>query len=211
VPTALTTNDDWAYAAAAALAAVGILGTALGIRALRSGPLRDPGCSEAAYVAKIDGQKYESATTGRRAYEYMPYVIAASHHFGVPADVMAGLTHTESKWNPNAESGAGAIGIAQFLPATAKILRNQLLSKGDWPFGALDLYNPQQNTWLSAYYIKRLLRERDLEHAVAAYNAGGGAIKTDPPHKWPKQTQAYVPAVFKRAAWYRELWDECET
>lgn len=206
---ALTANEDRTYTVATGLAALGILGVAFGIRTLRGIPQGDPGCSLEAYKAKISAEG-ESTKTAERAYKYMPYVTAAAEKWGVPPHILAGLVHTESKWSPVAGSSKGAVGLAQLLEGTANDSRNRMKSNGDWPFGSLNRKDPAQSAWLGAYYLHRMLRERDMEHALAAYNAGPGRIKQgDAPDTWPQETQKYVPAVLRRAQWYYDLWDNC--
>ncbi len=93
---------------------------------------------------------------------------------------------TESRYNTAALSPRGAIGLMQLMPETA--LR----------FGAPDPYNPRDNVLAGAHYLKFLLKlfGNDMELAIAAYNAGHGAVMRAG-NRIPEypETMAYVPKV----------------
>ena len=85
----------------------------------------------------------------------------------LPPELVAAVVHTESKFNPTARSGAGAVGLMQLIPRT-----------GHW-LGARDLTNPTQNIQAGAKYL-RYLTDRfdgDTTKAIAAYNAGEGNVR----------------------------------
>ena len=93
---------------------------------------------------------------------------------------------TESRYNSNALSPRGAIGLMQLMPETA--LR----------FGAPDPYNQRDNILAGANYLKFLLKlfDNNMELALAAYNAGHGAVMRAG-NRIPEypETMAYVPKV----------------
>jgi hypothetical protein len=93
---------------------------------------------------------------------------------------------TESRYNSDALSPRGAIGLMQLMPETA--LR----------FGAPDPYNPRDNVLAGANYLKFLLKlfGNDMELTLAAYNAGHNAVLRAG-NRIPEypETQAYVPKV----------------
>jgi hypothetical protein len=122
----------------------------------------------------------------------MDRVNAAAKKHGVDPALLAGLIEHESGWNPNAKSKAGAVGLGQFMPATAE------------RFGITDRTDPNQSIDGAAAYLKSNLDMfgGDASLALAAYNAGEGAVKKYggiPPYK---ETQAYVPAVLASAKKY---------
>jgi soluble lytic murein transglycosylase-like protein len=93
---------------------------------------------------------------------------------------------TESRYNSNALSPRGAIGLMQLMPETA--LR----------FGAPDPYNQRDNILAGANYLKFLLKlfDNNMELALAGYNAGHGAVMRAG-NRIPEypETMAYVPKV----------------
>jgi soluble lytic murein transglycosylase-like protein len=117
---------------------------------------------------------------------YLQSVISdAARRHGVDPRLVAAVARRESAFNPNATSRVGAGGIMQLMPATAKYL------------GVSDLYDARQNVFAGARYLRTLLDtfNGDLDLALAAYNAGPGAVQKYngvPPYK---ETRAYVMAV----------------
>jgi len=109
---------------------------------------------------------------------------AADRHRVDPALIRA-VIETESNWNPRAYSHKGAGGLMQLIPTTAQ------------RFGAYDVFNPQQNIDAGVKYLKTLLERYNgnLDLALAAYNAGEGAV--DRAHGVPafRETRNYVQKV----------------
>jgi soluble lytic murein transglycosylase-like protein len=109
---------------------------------------------------------------------------AAERHSVDPALVRA-VIETESGWNPSAYSRKGAGGLMQLIPTTAQ------------RYGANDVFNPQQNIDAGVRHLKWLLERYNgnLDLALAAYNAGEGAV--DRAHGIPayKETRNYVQKV----------------
>ena len=103
----------------------------------------------------------------------------------VSVDLVCALIQAESAFNPRAVSPKGAIGLMQLMPATAA------------EHGVTDAFNPVQNIRAGVKYLKQLLDSYDgrVELALAAYNAGPGAVKKYggkvPPYR---ETQNYVAA-----------------
>lgn len=108
----------------------------------------------------------------------------AARRNGVPEDLFLRLVQQESNWNPNAESHKGALGLAQLMPGTARMLR-------------VDPSDPHQNLDGGARYLKQQYREFGSWHlALAAYNAGPQAVKKHggvPPFK---ETRNYVKIIW---------------
>ena len=109
---------------------------------------------------------------------------AAERHQVDPALVRA-VIETESNWNPGAVSRKGALGLMQLIPTTAQ------------RFGVNDVFSPKQNVEAGVSYLKTLLERYNgnLDLALAAYNAGEGAV--DRAHGVPsyRETKNYVQRV----------------
>ena len=109
---------------------------------------------------------------------------AAARKYKVDPKLVAAVAEVESNGNQEAVSSAGAIGVMQLMPDTAASL-------------GVDPYNKQQNIEGGAKYLRQMLDTfgGDTKKAVAAYNAGPGAVKDYggvPPYK---ETQNYVSKV----------------
>lgn len=115
--------------------------------------------------------------------EYVDMARAAARKYGIPEDLFLRLVQQESGWNPNAKSHKGALGLAQLMPATARYLR-------------VDPMNPRENLEGGARYLSKQYKKfRSWRLALAAYNAGPGAVKKYggvPPFK---ETQNYVKVI----------------
>lgn len=103
--------------------------------------------------------------TGKYRGQYKPMAEAAARKYGIPTDLFNRLVQQESNWNPKAKSHAGAIGLAQLMPGTARIL-------------GVDPWNPQQNLEGGARYLKQQYQKFGTWRlALAAYNAGPNAVE----------------------------------
>jgi len=133
--------------------------------------------------------KRPDLSVGRDDVEKMVSEAAERHHVD-PALVRA-VIQTESNWNPAARSRKGALGLMQLIPTTAV------------RFGVNDAYSPQQNVDAGVHYLRTLLERYNgnLDLALAAYNAGEGAV--DRAHGVPayRETRDYVQKV--QNAYYR--------
>jgi len=109
---------------------------------------------------------------------------AAERHRVDPALVRA-VIETESNWNPRAVSRKGAGGLMQLIPTTAQ------------RYGAHDLFNPEQNIDAGVRHLKSLLQRYNgnLDLALAAYNAGEGAVDRAGGIPHYRETKNYVQKV----------------
>jgi soluble lytic murein transglycosylase-like protein len=114
-----------------------------------------------------------------------PLIQEAAQKYGVDPALIAAVMETESRFNPDAVSQAGAKGLMQLMPATARGL------------GVTDANDPQQAILGGAKLLGQLLEKYNgnREFALAAYNAGSGAVDKHggiPPYG---ETRKYVPLV----------------
>jgi soluble lytic murein transglycosylase-like protein len=120
-------------------------------------------------------------------------ITAAAKKHGIDPALLAGLVKQESGFNPNAGSPAGARGLTQLMPGTAAGL------------GVSNVLDPLQSLDGGAKYLRQQLDAfgGDVTRALAAYNAGPGAVQRYggvPPYA---ETQNYVRIVQANAAQYR--------
>jgi hypothetical protein len=129
------------------------------------------------------GQPGLPAVTGpalamRTAYD--PIIESAAVRHDVDPRVVKAVIQVESAFHPRARSSKGAMGLMQLMPRTAR------------QYQARNPYDPTSNIEAGTKYLKKLLAEFELPLALAAYNAGEGAVRRFggiPPYA---ETQAYV-------------------
>jgi soluble lytic murein transglycosylase-like protein len=134
------------------------------------------------------------AATGSGSVPYEQQIDAAAAKYGIDPAVLKGLIKQESGFNPDAGSSAGAQGLTQLMPGTASSL------------GVTNLHDPAQSIDGGAHYLKMQLDRfgGDYSKALAAYNAGPGAVQRYggiPPYS---ETQNYVNNVLSFAQQYRQ-------
>jgi soluble lytic murein transglycosylase-like protein len=121
-----------------------------------------------------------------RRERYAPIIAAAAARYGVDPDLVHAVVRAESAYKPRARSHAGACGLMQLMPATAR------------RFGVRDIWDPAQNIRGGVAYLRFLLDrfDGDIRLVLAAYNAGEGAVakygNRIPPYR---ETRTYVRRV----------------
>ena len=125
------------------------------------------------------------------ATAYEDLIRLNAERFNIDRGLLSRLIQQESAFNPNAVSPKGAQGLGQVMPDTARDP-----GYGVTPLAAEDLMNPAENIRFSAEYLSKMLEKfEDPRLALAAYNAGPGAVmKYDgiPPFE---ETQNYVTTI----------------
>jgi soluble lytic murein transglycosylase-like protein len=124
---------------------------------------------------------------GSSTSDIQALIQAASQKYGVPASLIRAVIEQESGMNPNAVSSAGALGLMQLMPETARSL------------GVKDPLNPAENIDGGTKYLAQLLQQfgGNTALALAAYNAGPGAVQAYgdiPPYP---ETEQYVSRVLQ--------------
>lgn len=154
------------------------------------------GTAFAAHLDAAYGPAAPAATTapaaGRGDVPFAAEIDAAASRHGIDPAVLRGLIAQESAFDPSARSGAGASGLTQLMPATAAAL-------------GVNPTDPVQAIEGGARYLREQLDRfgGDMRLALAAYNAGPGAVSRHggiPPYR---ETQNYVTSVLERAEQYR--------
>ncbi|MDD3169219.1 MAG: lytic transglycosylase domain-containing protein [Eubacteriales bacterium] len=128
---------------------------------------------------------YVPSDTGGIAVNLDEIFQRAAETFRVPEELLKAVARAESNFNPTAESHAGAQGIMQLMPGTAKSL------------GVTNSFDPEQNIMGGANYLSQQLERYDgnITLALAAYNAGPGNVSKYngvPPFQ---ETQNYITKV----------------
>lgn len=137
---------------------------------------------------------YASTSGAAQSTPYDGLIEQAAQRYGVEPAVLHGLIQQESGFDPNAQSSAGASGLTQLMPGTASSL------------GVANPLDPTEAIEGGARYLGQMMSEfgGNTADALAAYNAGPGAVKQYggvPPYA---ETQSYVTKVLGYAEAYRQ-------
>ena len=123
--------------------------------------------------------------TDRKRYDSL--IEEAARENGLDPHLVRAVVEVESNYDPGAVSPKGATGLMQLMPETAR------------RFGLSDLYHPEKNLKTGSRYLRELMDryQGDMQLALAAYNAGEGAVdryQQVPPYE---ETQGYVRKVIE--------------
>ena len=142
-------------------------------------------------VPQVESVRVTRPTTAARNLAYDELILEHAQRNDVRPDLVRAVVQVESAFNPNALSPKGAIGLMQLMPATIQ------------QFGVRNAFNPTENVRAGVAYLRQLLDryDNDEQLALAAYNAGPGAVdrhgQSIPPYR---ETREYVSKINVLAA-----------
>ncbi len=121
------------------------------------------------------------------------HILEASRRYKVPANLVRAVIRVESNFHPRAISSAGAHGLMQLMPGTAKDM------------GVSDRFDPRQNIMGGVRYLRLLINKfnGDAKLAIAAYHAGPGIVAARGAIPY-KATERYVRSVLTHYLKYRD-------
>ena len=158
------------------------------------GYVRDPGTTSVGFGRRGTPDGRRSALPSFVPPRLGPLILKASQRRNVSAALLAAQLYAESGFNPFAVSPAGAKGLAQFMPGTAR------------SYGLRDPFDPEQSIDAQARLMRDLLRRfASVPLALAAYNAGSAAVARcgcNPPYA---ETQACVSRILGLLGGARDL------
>ena len=136
-------------------------------------------------LSESDSFPTSQPTTEEEGNQWLDPIIAkASKRYGVETGLIKAIIKAESNYNPGAVSPAGAQGLMQLMPDTARSL------------GVSNSFDPEQNVMAGTRFLRDLLNRYNgkLDPALAAYNWGPGNVDKKPDHL-PRETRDYLARV----------------
>ncbi|HIP07693.1 MAG TPA: lytic transglycosylase domain-containing protein [Mariprofundaceae bacterium] len=119
------------------------------------------------HLTQQSNEGYNHKLYLRNKATFLPMITAAAKQYQIDPNLLHAIVDTESAFNPSAVSKAGAVGLTQLMPRTARSL------------GVKDSWNPEQNIQGGAIFFSQLLDKfrNNTSLALAAYNAGETAVR----------------------------------
>jgi soluble lytic murein transglycosylase len=157
-----------------------------------------------AWVVTAEPDWYQRA---RYPLRYEAIVRGHARNYDLSPTLLAAVIYTESKFDASARSSAGAVGLMQLLPETARGIATRT---GGTHFVVDDLLDPEINVRYGSWYLRHLIdRYDDIPTALAAYHAGQGNVDT-----WRREglgiqvpeTRAYVERVLDAQRVYADVY-----
>jgi soluble lytic murein transglycosylase len=140
-------------------------------------------------------------------FRYREIVLGHARNYHLDPALLAAVIYQESKFDANARSNRGAIGLMQLLPDTAVGIAERT---GGGNFHVADLYDPEINVRYGAWYLRHLLDRYGSERlALAAYNAGQANVDAWRARGLPIQfaeTRDFVDRVERLKRTYRDAY-----
>jgi peptidoglycan lytic transglycosylase len=158
----------------------------------------------AAWVVSTEPDWYQRV---RYPLRYEAIVRAHARNYDLRPTLLAAVIYSESKFDADARSDAGAVGLMQLLPETAKGIA---VRTGGNRFVVGDLLDPELNVRYGSWYLRHLIdRYGDVPTALAAYHAGQGNVDA-----WRRkgvgilfpETRAYVERVLEAERAYADVY-----
>lgn len=145
------------------------------------------GIPESDFAGHLNKSLNDGKAPTRAPAELRPLIESAAQKAGVDPDLLDCLVYQESGYNSNARSHVGAMGLTQLMPDTAKGL------------GVSNPYDPTENLFAGARYLREQLdRFGNVPEALAAYNAGPGAVISHGGIPGYAETKNYVNSITSR-------------
>ena len=141
--------------------------TGKAVRYVEAGSQEDKTSSGSKTASANSATSKTTSASSMKTTKFDAYFKKAAKTYGVSESLLKGIAKAESNFNERDLSSSGAMGVMQLMPETARSL------------GVTDPYDPEQNIMGGAKCIAQKLKEfnGDVELALAAYNAGSGAVK----------------------------------
>jgi soluble lytic murein transglycosylase-like protein len=138
-------------------------------------------------MPRINEVAVENASkTRHKERDFVPIIKEAAEKFRLPYSLIRAVIKAESAFNPKAVSHAGAQGLMQLMPQTAKTL------------GVTDSFDPRQNIHGGARYLRMMLNRygNNVSKALAAYNWGPHRVdRDDNLARMPEETRNYLKTI----------------